>query len=67
MTEALKEMTELGFEKLRLKRIYAYVFASNRASQKVLERAGFVLEGKLKRHKLKKGKYYDSFLYAKVK
>lgn len=67
MTEALQEITRLGFEKLKLIRIYAYVFASNRASQRVLERAGFVLEGKLKRHELKKGKYHDSFLYARVK
>jgi hypothetical protein len=67
MTDALKEMTKLGFEKHKLRRIYAYVFAPNKASQRVLEKAGFVLEGKLKKHKLKKGKYYDSFLYAKIR
>ncbi len=67
MTKAVRQIAKFGFEKLKLKRIYAYIFVSNRASKRVLHKAGFELEGKMKKCKLKKKKYYDAFLYAKIK
>jgi ribosomal-protein-alanine N-acetyltransferase len=43
------------------------VFANNPASARVLEKAGFVFEGRLKNYVIKDGKLLDSLLYAKTK
>ncbi len=48
-------------------RIYAEPFASNRASARVLEKAGFVCEGRLRARIFKDSKQLDSFLYARVR
>jgi RimJ/RimL family protein N-acetyltransferase len=40
------------------------VFETNPASQRVLERAGYVLEGRLRRAAYKDGRILDEFLYA---
>ena len=67
MTLAIKKVTNFGFEKLKLKRIYACVFPFNKASMRVLEKNGYKLEGIL-RKEIKKGKkLLDDYLFAKVK
>jgi RimJ/RimL family protein N-acetyltransferase len=43
------------------------VFANNPASARVLEKAGFTLEGRLKNNVLKDGELLDSLLYARTK
>ena len=58
MTEAVKGMLRFGFEELGLERIYAICFKRNKASARVLEKAGLKYEG-LMRHGVKKG---DEFL-----
>jgi len=67
MTGAVKQMIKYGFKKLKLKRIYAYIFPFNKASQRMTEKAGFQLEGKLRKHVIKNEKFYDDLLYAKIK
>ena len=67
MTQAVKLVTEFGFKKLKLKRIYAYVFSWNKASMKVLEKAGYKLEGILRKDVKKNNKFIDTYLFAKVK
>ena len=67
MSEALRIMTNLGFEKLKLKRMQAHVFSENESSKKVLKKNGFQLEGRLKKYFFKNNKYSDCFLYAKTK
>jgi ribosomal-protein-alanine N-acetyltransferase len=67
MTEALTALTDLCFENFPLRRISAEVFANNRASARVLEKAGFIFEGCLKNHVLKDGNLLDSLLYARTK
>ncbi len=67
MTKAVKLVTEFGFKKLKLKRIYAYVFSWNEASMKVLEKAGYKLEGILRKHIKKSNKFIDTYLFAKVR
>lgn len=67
MTQAVKLLTKYGFENFGLKRITGHVFSSNKASARVLEKAGFKFEGKLRKHHFKDGKYIDALLYAKVK
>jgi RimJ/RimL family protein N-acetyltransferase len=40
------------------------VFANNPASARVLEKAGFTFEGRLKNNVMKDGQVLDSLLYA---
>ncbi len=67
MTQAVKVMTNFGFEKLKLRRIYACVFSFNKASMRVLEQNGYKLEGILRKEIRKGKKLLDDYLYAKVK
>jgi len=66
-TAAAELITEYAFSRLGLKRIYAYVFAFNKASARVLEKAGFIYEGKLRKNVIKDGKPMDDLLFARVK
>jgi RimJ/RimL family protein N-acetyltransferase len=66
-TEALRALTDYGFARFDLVRIDAGVFGWNRASIRVLEKAGYFLEGCLKKSVTKDGQTIDQFLYAKVK
>lgn len=55
------------FDNFPLRRLYAEPFANNRASARVLEKAGFVYEGRLKNNVIKNGELLDSLLYARTK
>lgn len=67
MTKVVKEATKFAFEKLKLRRIEAYVFSFNKPSMRVLEKAGYRLEGVLRKESKKDGKFIDSHLFAKVR
>ncbi len=67
MTEAVTVVTDFCFENFPLRRISAEAFANNPASARVLEKAGFIFEGCLKKDFLKDGKLLDSLLYARTK
>jgi RimJ/RimL family protein N-acetyltransferase len=63
-TEALVAVTQYAMETHRLTRLFAVPFASNRASCRVLEKAGYVLEGRLRRSAIKDGQIVDQLQYA---
>jgi ribosomal-protein-alanine N-acetyltransferase len=67
MTEAVAAFTDFCFENFPLRRIYVEAFANNPASARVLEKAGFVFEGRLKNNVIKNGQLLDSLLCAKTK
>jgi [ribosomal protein S5]-alanine N-acetyltransferase len=67
MTEAVAVFTDFCFENFPLHRISAEVFANNAASARVLEKAGFVFEARLKNNAIKDGELLDSLVYAKTK
>ncbi len=67
MTEAIKMVTRYAFDQLKLKRVYACVFPFNKASRRVMEKAGYKYEGRLRKHVLKNGRAMDDLLFAKVK
>ena len=67
MTEAVAAFTDFCFENFQLRRVYAEPFANNLASARVLEKAGFAFEGRLKNNVLKDGELLDSLLYARTK
>jgi RimJ/RimL family protein N-acetyltransferase len=67
MTGAVRALTDFWFQNFPARRISAEVFANNSASARVLEKAGFVFEGRLKNHVIKNGELLDSLLYAKTR
>jgi [ribosomal protein S5]-alanine N-acetyltransferase len=64
MSESVSGFVSHCFMKFPLNRIYAEPYANNPASARVLEKAGFVLEGRLRNNVVKDGKLLDSLLYA---
>ncbi|MEK6951694.1 MAG: GNAT family N-acetyltransferase [Nanoarchaeota archaeon] len=66
-TKSLKSITNYGFKKLNLVRISGMCRTFNKASAKVMEKAGYKLEGILRKNKFKDGKYLDDMIWAKVK
>ncbi len=66
-TEAVIAVTDFAFDTLGMSRVYAEVFEWNAASMRVLEKAGFVKEGVLRRSARKDRKIIDQVMYAKVR
>ena len=67
MTKIVKEVVKYGFQELKLKRIFAFVYTFNKASMGVLKNNGFKFEGTLKKHVKKKNEFIDAYLFAKVR
>lgn len=66
-SDAVIQICDFIFKNYDIVRIYAIPFSYNQGSCRVLEKSGFVLEGCLKKSIFKHGKYFDSFLYSKIK
>lgn len=64
MTRAVEQIVEYGFKTFDIDRIFARPFGTNLGSQKVLEKAGFVLEARLEKTLFKNGKHLDELIYA---
>ena len=58
-TDALYAICDFGFGELRLERIELQVYASNARAQRSYGKAGFVLEGTLRRRHYTEGDYED--------
>ena len=64
ITNAIKEIVAFGFKTYDINRIFARPFATNIGSQKVLEKAGFALEGRFEKTFIKNGELVDELVYA---
>jgi ribosomal-protein-alanine N-acetyltransferase len=67
MTASVNLLCEWVFQNTDLVRVFALSFDYNIGSMKVLEKAGFQLEGILRSSIYKNGKIFDSRLYARLK
>ena len=67
MTEAVRQICAYVFDKSDIIRIYAEPFASNIASCRVLEKAGFQYEGTLRSNAVKNGAVADMKMYSLLK
>lgn len=67
MPQAIKLITAYAFENLGLIRIQAGVLSNNPRSMRVLEKAGFTMEGVLKNNIIKNGAVLDEHIYAVLK
>jgi len=65
-TKSVNLIVDYGFHHLGLVRIFTGVFDFNHASQRVLEKAGFNLEGIAEKSVFKNGLIRDEYRYAKI-
>lgn len=67
ISEAIKQICSFVFQHSDIIRIFAEPYEYNIGSRKALEKAGFKLEGILKKSVYKNGKIFDSCIYALIK
>ncbi|MFL4472641.1 GNAT family N-acetyltransferase [Paeniglutamicibacter sp. MACA_103] len=58
-TEALSQIVEFAFVRCNLRRVHLQVIASNLGAIRAYEKAGFVIEGRLRQHAWVRGNYED--------
>jgi [ribosomal protein S5]-alanine N-acetyltransferase len=63
-SEAVAAVTQYAIETHGFTRMFAVPFASNAASCRVLEKAGYALEGRLRRSAIKNGEVIDQLQYG---
>ena len=64
ISNAIKPIVDFAFETYAINRVFARPFGTNIASQKVLEKNNFVLEGKFKQVLIKDHSLLDELVYA---
>lgn len=64
MSSAIQQAVDYAFENFDINRVFARPFGSNKASQKVLEKNHFVLEGRFEKTLIKNNTYEDELIYA---
>ncbi|KGA98392.1 alanine acetyltransferase [Alkalihalobacillus alcalophilus ATCC 27647 = CGMCC 1.3604] len=65
--EALVQVVQYGFEQLEFERIEALIEPANLASQKLVEKHGFIREGLLRNYEFTAGKFDDLYMYSMIK
>lgn len=66
-TEALRAVTDYAFATFDIIRLEAGVFAWNPASARVLEKAGYTLEGRMRQAVVKHGRVGDRLIYGRLR
>ena len=67
VTEVVRALTADAFERFDLSRVYAGAFEWNEASMRVLEKAGYAREARLRKAVTKDGRTIDLLLFATVR
>jgi len=67
ITEAIKVVVEYGFEQMNLHSIEAVIDPENIASERVLQKNGFVKEAHILENELWEGKFWDTVIYSLLK
>jgi ribosomal-protein-alanine N-acetyltransferase len=66
ISEAVNEVVNYGFNTLNLHSIEAIISPENLASEKVLQKSGFVKEAHFKENEYFEGRFIDTVIYSKV-
>ena len=67
VAEAVKVLTDYVFAHFEVSRLYAEIFARNAGSARVLAKAGYQLEARLRNSIVKEGVVQDALLFAVLK
>lgn len=62
--EAIKEVVKYGFKEMKLHSIEAIIDPANLASEKVLQKNGFIKEAHLKENTFYEGRFLDTVIYS---
>lgn len=62
--EACLVFLEYLFKRFSIRKIYCVAYEYNKISTKIMEEAGFTLEGKLIENKYLNNQYYDEYIYS---
>lgn len=65
--EAIGAIIDYGFGQMNFQRIEALIEPSNMASQKTVEKLGFIREGLLRNYEFTNGKFDDLYMYSLLK
>lgn len=65
-SEAVGIVVNFGFEEMKLHSIEAIIDPKNGASEKVLQKNGFIKEAHLKENEFYDGKFIDSVIYSRL-
>ena len=66
-SRAVQDVCAYIFEHTDIIRIYGIPFAYNTGSCRILEKAGFALEGTMRKNAYKSGEFVETELYARIK
>ncbi|MDF2958939.1 MAG: acetyltransferase, family [Paenibacillus sp.] len=58
---AMRQMIEIGFNQLRLNKIYLTTRGINEHAVALYTKLGFIIEGQLRKHAFSDGQYYDTY------
>lgn len=64
LTKCLNKLIQIGFEDLKLNRLYAHTSTQNLASNKLLLKCGFQREGLLRKDFCIEGQFVDDYVYG---
>jgi ribosomal-protein-alanine N-acetyltransferase len=64
ISRAVEKTVDFAFNNFDISRVFAKVFEKNFASQKVLEKNGFILECRFEKVLFKNNEYLDELIYA---
>lgn len=65
--EAYALFSDFCFKELNVHKVYSYLYSYNKASIHMHEKCGFILEGELKQHWFKDGRYHDVIVMGRIK
>lgn len=66
-TEAIKAVLEYGFDELQMHSIEAVIDPENKASERVLQKNGFVKEAHFIENEFANGRFWDTVIYSILK
>jgi ribosomal-protein-alanine N-acetyltransferase len=64
ISEAIKETLNYGFKKMKLHSVEAIIDPENLASERVLQKSGFLKEAHLKENEYYDGRFLDTIIYS---
>lgn len=64
VSKAIRQVVDFAFETYDVNRVFARPFGNNLVSQRVLEKNGFLLEGRFENVLCKNGEFLDELIYA---
>lgn len=65
-SRAVAALSDYVFEHYDIRRLYAGIFEHNAASARVLEKAGYTFEARLRQNVVKDGRLLDELVYARL-